>query len=356
MKKEQIESSRHLCLDVETRWNSTYLMCESALIYRKAFKKLEMSDGGKFRSELDKNRGVPLDSDWERISSLLPFLKIFYDATLRLSGSLYITTNMFLQEIIGVGIMIKKKCDSLDTGVSAMAYRMKIKFGKYWEDHEKVNLLLYIAAILDPRRKLKYVNWAIDQQYGEDLVKAQKFRSKVTDTLYSMFAAYTSSQPLREASPTPQVEVNVDEFENATDWHDMVESQYQIDVSGEVINDKNDLDRYLEDVIEVNSKKFEILDWWNKREESYPILSLMAREVLAIPVSTCDSERAFSSGGRILDEFRSSLTSTMVEALVCTQDWLRISHGPLLAEEYLEEIEKIDQGNVLFFVLASVIE
>jgi len=44
--------------------------------------------------------------------------------------------------------------------------------------------------------------------------------------------------------------------------------------------------------------------------------------VLAIPISTVASESAFSTCGRILDDFRSSLTPFMVEALVCTQDWL----------------------------------
>jgi hypothetical protein len=50
----------------------------------------------------------------------------------------------------------------------------------------------------------------------------------------------------------------------------------------------------------------------------FPILGRLARDVLAIPISTVASESAFSTGGRILDDFRSSLTPFMVEALVCT--------------------------------------
>lgn len=49
----------------------------------------------------------------------------------------------------------------------------------------------------------------------------------------------------------------------------------------------------------------------------------MARDVLAIPITTVASESAFSTGGRILDDFRTSLTPFMLEALVCTQNWLR---------------------------------
>lgn len=49
----------------------------------------------------------------------------------------------------------------------------------------------------------------------------------------------------------------------------------------------------------------------------------LARDVLAIPISTVASESAFSTSGRILDDFRTSLTPFMLEALVCGQDWLR---------------------------------
>uniref|UniRef100_A0A803MCJ2 Transposase n=1 Tax=Chenopodium quinoa TaxID=63459 RepID=A0A803MCJ2_CHEQI len=70
------------------RWNSTYLMLKYAMVYRIAFDLLENSDGDKFLAELTKLSGVPTDNDWDRVASLFPFLKIFYDATLRLFGSL----------------------------------------------------------------------------------------------------------------------------------------------------------------------------------------------------------------------------------------------------------------------------
>ena len=42
----------------------------------------------------------------------------------------------------------------------------------------------------------------------------------------------------------------------------------------------------------------------------------MARDVLAIPITTVASESAFTTCGRILDDFRTSLTPFMLEALV----------------------------------------
>ena len=43
---------------------------------------------------------------------------------------------------------------------------------------------------------------------------------------------------------------------------------------------------------------------------------------MATPVSSVASESAFRMGGRILDMYRSSLSPAMVEALICSQNWL----------------------------------
>ena len=55
------------------------------------------------------------------------------------------------------------------------------------------------------------------------------------------------------------------------------------------------------------------------------MLSEVAKRVLGMPVSTVSSESAFSTGGRVIDATRSSLTHVTAEALICAQDWLRSS-------------------------------
>lgn len=71
--------------------------------------------------------------------------------------------------------------------------------------------------------------------------------------------------------------------------------------------------------------KFDILLWWRVNSSNYPILANIAGDVIVVPVSTVASESAFSTGGSILDQYRSSLTPDMVEALILTQNWLRSS-------------------------------
>ena len=68
---------------------------------------------------------------------------------------------------------------------------------------------------------------------------------------------------------------------------------------------------------------FDILIWWKMNSSRYRVLSQIARNVLAIPVSTVASEFAFSMGRHVLDLFRSSLSPNTIEALICTQNWLK---------------------------------
>ena len=49
----------------------------------------------------------------------------------------------------------------------------------------------------------------------------------------------------------------------------------------------------------------------------------MAHDILAIPASTIASVSSFSTGGKVLDQYRCSLHPSTVEAVICEQDWLR---------------------------------
>ncbi|KAL2924051.1 putative AC transposase, partial [Bienertia sinuspersici] len=178
--------------------------------------------------------------------------------------------------------------------------------------------------------------------------KAKELSDKVTDTLYSLYEHYASQKTCVEPTPSETIDLTTMEVESFEEWHDKIQMEFERDVSGKRrVKRKSDLDKYLDEERDLYSgKNFDILGWWKKRQESYPTLAIMVKDVLAIPVSTVASESAFSTGGRVLDFFRSSLSPKMVEALVCAQDWMRVSRGPLVLEETLEDVEKIEEGNI----------
>lgn len=85
---------------------------------------------------------------------------------------------------------------------------------------------------------------------------------------------------------------------------------------------KTQLELYLAEPRYSRTEEFDVLSFWKTNQYRYPELSAMARDVLAIPVSTVASESAFSVGGRVLDQYRSSLKCETVEALITTKDWM----------------------------------
>lgn len=101
--------------------------------------------------------------------------------------------------------------------------------------------------------------------------------------------------------------------------------------------DKTELDKYLEENRLNRSIEIDILEYWNSNQFRFPNLALMARDILSIPISTVASESAFSTGGRILDQYRSCLAHAVVESLICTRDW-RFNEKEVLPNYSLEEL------------------
>ncbi|KAF7824056.1 zinc finger BED domain-containing protein RICESLEEPER 2-like [Senna tora] len=92
------------------------------------------------------------------------------------------------------------------------------------------------------------------------------------------------------------------------------------------------------------SPQFDILNWWKVNLTKFPILALIARDVLAMSISTVASESAFSTGGRVIDTYRSSLAPKTIETLICAQNWFRSKPLSMEIEECADDIEKFGLG------------
>ena len=93
---------------------------------------------------------------------------------------------------------------------------------------------------------------------------------------------------------------------------------------------KTQLELYMDEARYIDSHGsaiFDILSFWKGNEFRYPEVAAMARDILSIPIFTVASESTFSTGGRVIDQYRISLKLDIVEALVCTKDWLYGQQG-----------------------------
>ena len=88
----------------------------------------------------------------------------------------------------------------------------------------------------------------------------------------------------------------------------------------------------------------DLLKWWRGKRNSFPILSRLACDVLAIPISTVSSEQVFSTAGRILEDRRCSLAPDAVEALTCLKDW---QNARLRRQHQLENEELMDDFSTM---------
>ncbi|XP_022743828.1 zinc finger BED domain-containing protein RICESLEEPER 2-like [Durio zibethinus] len=271
---EHIQSKSLLCFDVSTRWNSTYLMLDAAQKFERAFDAFDDVDPY-YRSELLMGDGVPDQNDWAIVRKFCLFLQQFYDLTVKVLGTSYVTSNTFFDDICDVYSTLREWQLNPNVELNAMAKRMKDKYDKYWENIEKMNMLVYIASLLDPSKKFPFVEYCVMKMYSSD--EASLMIKKVQQAIEDLFNEYKR----------------------------MLEPQ---------------------------------------SDHRFLILSHLACDVLAILISTVTSESAFSTGGCVLDAYRSSLTPKIVQALICAQDWLRRSSNldSFQPEDDLIQLDKMD--------------
>ncbi|KAK3198404.1 hypothetical protein Dsin_021819 [Dipteronia sinensis] len=77
---------------------------------------------------------------------------------------------------------------------------------------------------------------------------------------------------------------------------------------------------------DTEDKKFNILHWWKEHERYFPILAMIAKQILSTPVSTVPVEQQFSAGGNILDPKCSLMSPKSLQIQACVEDWTKVQY------------------------------
>jgi len=304
-----------LKLDVTTRWNSTYHMLRTAIAYRDALDSYSDSDAN--------YKWKPSNDEWALFNTVTPILASLAEVSTAFSGSTYPTSNIFYPHIVNVKIALKEACDSKNPPLKVMGEAMMDKFNKYWEEPNNV---MVIATILDPRYKLKYIKWGFRMIYeqGKALAEYNLIDIELTKLYetYDMHHRHEKADSYRSgASSSSTVDISSSLPSSASQF-----TSYLNETSLET--SKNELLKYLDEENEsLLNKKFDVLLWWRLNAHRYPVIAKMAKNFLSIPATSVSSESTFSTGGRVLDDYRSSLKPAMVEALVCASSWIKGAHN-----------------------------
>jgi len=324
----QVPSERNLFIDDQTQWNTTYQMLVAASELKEVFSCLDTSDPD--------YKGAPSMQDWKLIETLCTYLKPLFDAANILTTATHPTIITFFHEVWKLQLDLSRAVVNEDPFISNLTKPMQQKIDKYWKD---CSLVLAIAVVMDPRFKMKLVEFSFTKIYGED---AHIYVKIVDDGIHELFHEYvTLPLPLTPAyaeegsagshvktEGSPGGTLLSDNGLTDFDVYIMETSSHQT---------KSELDQYLEESLLPRVPDFDVLGWWKLNKLKYPTLSKMARDILSVPVSSVPPESVFDTKVKEMDQYRSSLRPETVEAIVCAKDWMQ--YGAAEASNALVKME-----------------
>jgi hypothetical protein len=217
---------------------------------------------------------------------------------------------------------------------------MYIKFNKYWDE------MKHIAAIsltFDLQCQLELIEFFLLD--GQDSNQVAGSLNQIQTNLYEW-----STMIVQTHNPTATTEeggaagTSVSEKnKRKTTAEEDRDAEFQVYLaSKKTVTSSSptaEIDLYLQEPpIPMNSPLFDVLSWWKHHASCFPTLSLFARRILMTAMTSIASELAFSTSGRVLSNFRSSLHANTLKALVCGQDWIRQDEGLDQADEANDEV------------------
>ncbi|CAO2197972.1 unnamed protein product [Urochloa humidicola] len=314
-----------LVVDSPDNWSSLYLMFESACYYHDVLVRLAEQEG-------------PYDvflaaTDWADVKALTEILDVVYHAMEKFPVE-NPTANLYFNEMCEIHVLLRTWRSSPSPVVAKVAGQMLSKFEGYWD---LTRPIMAFASILDPRFKMKSIEYFFRLIYADEQFAAKSMIDVIQNTFHNLYNDYKhqssdswkNSSVLcysRNSSSMGSMYSNGDDsktFSRITlsDARRGLDQYIQETSSGQSL--KSDLEMYLEEAVyrpkEGNQNNFDILGWWKTFAAKYPVLSQMARDILAIPVSIIPLD----NDARTLNEYLSTMDPLTVQGLVCAQDWLR---------------------------------
>jgi hypothetical protein len=321
----QVPSERSLFIDDQTQWNTTYQMLVAASELKEVFTCLDTSDPD--------YKGAPSMQDWNYVETLCTYLKPLYDAANILTTATHPTAITFFHEVWKLQLdLARAVANEEDPFISKLIKPMQEKIDKYWRE---CSLVLAIAVVMDPRFKMKLVEFSFTKIYADD---SHEYVKIVDDGVHELFNEYVALPLPLTPAYGEEGNVKTERSPGGTLLSDNGLTDfdaYIMETSSQ--QTKSELDQYLEESLLPRVPDFDVLSWWKLNKLKYPTLSKMARDILSVPVSSVPADSIFDDKSKEMDQYRSSLRPEVVEALVCAKDWMH--YGAAEASNALVKIE-----------------
>lgn len=319
--KKQCEAAtiqyRQLSLDMPVRWSSTYHMINTALKLQSPITALCASQ------QLDPSmRDISLSStDWMILHSLLQLFNIFVRPTEKLQAASYPTLNIAIPQYIR---MIKKLEEMKDTIpeqspiAEAIIIAIKKLNGYYTLSTNQQRSHSTIATICDPRYNFNIFDIIWDKSTQQ--IKKNRAKAYWQDCFhrYSSRESDIKATAILKSIEDADTDEDVAQIEATDSEDELYVSRTNIDIEPE----------WKQWMKEPPMKRgTDILKYWQSKQYQYPIIARIAKDHLAIPATSAESERLFSVGGDIVTKKRNRLSPSTLRYLLCLRSWGIISPG-----------------------------
>lgn len=148
-------------------------------------------------------------------------------------------------------------------------------FDKYW-DSEKVNFLLFVAVILDPRYRLKYVTLWFDRLHKNDIAGdiAGDMTRKVKNALLYLYEWYDDNKPSNVSSQSANESSKFGLVNDGKkEWLDFVTSHFNKHIeSKDNLGAKSEVERLNSHEVADEDNNFNLLGRWKNNGTKYAIL------------------------------------------------------------------------------------
>ncbi|KAM9904030.1 hypothetical protein OXX69_007712 [Metschnikowia pulcherrima] len=298
-----------LLKDNETRWLSTLRMLERFIYFREQITELlSLAENVKVSKRLKLEAYTIEDDEWKYLETICKVLKIFEAPTKMLQRSNYVTLN---NTIPVVSDILQKLGVLKDGGLSSSNHLLQLglesafdKLRGYYPIHkDEIRSIknLYLATVLDPRLKIAAL---------QDCGISDSAITNVEEYFHEVYSVYKAN--IDERNTRPELvgagRIGQSAFRVGSTNDDLLGNLLARRNRPESSSDE--VKRYLSE-----EQQDTIFDFYAARRNTFPLISQMARDFLAISAMSASSERIFFKVGDMVTRKRNRLQPGTIKML-----------------------------------------
>lgn len=311
-KQQALNLNQHqIVQDVPTRWNSTFLMLE------RIYEQYEAINEVFSEKSVKKNMKI---NDYEKlmVQDIIEVLHYYFDATLELSASKYVTISVVLPTFISlITHMEPQESDSMMVLVLKKILNHYTKF--YMQKYNLIdNSILVTASYLDLRTKL----------FGRSTEKKRKEYFNLAKNTIKLFVSEFSEQlkadlninkiqnfPCNSQTKSTTILNSPTTQEKRISRLQIYDYNKDLDTRKTILK-LNAVDKEIYKYNLENSKNIEPIDFWQSIKESYPILFHIFKRIFSVPATSVPAEQLFSHAGYNVWDRRNRLNPSNVNKMM----------------------------------------